>query len=183
MARFLNYPPNEKVIKVNIISFPKPAKRKKIETKRQRESAEAEQEQYKICESIKTFIELTRWQEADEDEMGTSWLELMVRYYQVGGYLGRKRSETDTYVKAECLKGLLPKFKKYFKKVVDRCVDEDDQSLFKSCRVLGQRLIQLGVLGNTAGINCKPCWPKRTGEKVAAAIISTVCSMTKGRTI
>ena len=120
MVKSMEYPASSNGLRVKLAPFPTPPKRKKRETKRQAESAEAEIEQARICESIKTFIELTRWQEPAEDQTGVSWMELFIRYYQVGGYLGRKRSADEHYIADDNLRVLLPRFKRHFRKVVDR---------------------------------------------------------------
>ena len=145
---------------------------------RKMKSDEIEKEAHRRAESVWTFRKVTSWSKMPPHLPGVSWLELFIRYTQVGGYVQAKEELEGKFTSRILAKSAFENFRRDFKRVVSTRVSTADTTYFLPSTIPKRCLTTLGISSHVSSIAGTPCWPQHVAEKVAAVVVSLVTTLT-----
>ena len=180
VATSVGYPPLPMGIRLTMLPLPRLKISEREKNKKESEKAKAERvKEVHRAQAIHIFIARTYWALGDDKAPGAAWLELFVRFTQMGGLKQEEENDKDNYAPKTKLKKHLDDFKKTFKQVVETCVEEKDALLFQPSKVAGFRLKKLAIPHHVPCIRALPCWETEPAKNVARAIVATIVNLTK----
>ena len=131
----------------------------------------APKEEITIERQVWVYLASTRWAPAPACHQGATWLELYVRFTQVGGQTRTAWEQDQAKGRNQSKREALARFTKIAKRVMDTAAEAHIRHLFRPSKEKARRLIPLGIVTHLGAITALPQWSRHVAEKVAQEII------------
>ncbi len=126
------------------------------------------------------FLHKSLWKATDGTRNGTSWLELLARYYRLGGR-GCEPPDWDIFARRPTTKQQLAFFVTNCRRLVERYGDDEAKHLFKPAQCKDHRLQSYGVKMHLPSIPAELCLTKEAAHKQHLDLVQLVTPLDKSK--
>jgi len=122
---------------------------------------------------VHDFFKHSIWKPTSEGANGSSWVEMLARFHQLGGRIKSKEDPITSFAKPLSLKQQMDIFRRVAKSIINIYIEPEEQYMFKAAKVIQQRLKHYGVNRHVPCISAEICLKNEQANELHKALIST----------